>query len=150
MENKLGLAYGTIKRKIDVIVREIYDRDVIRLRKHKYLENKQSVYIIFAVVPKDRMPTTFYIGKTSQTIQTRFKNHLSEIKSMNKGNKTWKSKYLWMSQVVSNGGKLVIYELNKVQKSVIYEYEQKWIDYLSSCGFKMLNKNNSKYYKNKI
>jgi len=149
MEKKLGLAYDTIKRKIDIVVKEVYDRDLVRLETYKYLERRQSVYIIFAEVPNDKLPTTFYIGKTSQTIQKRFKNHMSEIRSMIKGDKEWKGKYVWMSQVIHGGGNLIIYELNKVQKSVIYKYEQEWITYLKRCGFKLLNKVNSKYYNKK-
>jgi len=150
MEKKLGSAFSVISRKKKSVSNEVYEKDVNRLKHYKNLESKQSVYLIFREVTVNNSPRTLYIGKTSQTIAKRFKNHLSHIKLMVSGKKEWESKYLWMAQVIDSGGKLVIMELNKVQTSDIYRYEQEWIKYLKDNDFNMLNKVNKKYYKHKI
>jgi len=150
MEKELGNAYPLIKSKINLITNNVYQKDMNRLKNFKYLESKQTIYLIFRAVAGNDAPTTLYVGKTSQTIEKRFKNHLNQIKAMGLGKKDWNSKYLWMGQIIDSNGKLTIVELNKVQTSDVYMYEQEWITYLRSNGFKMLNKNNSKYYKTRF
>jgi len=149
MEEKLGSAFEYVNRYINIINSEVYLLDVKRLKNFKYLESRQSIYIIFRQPKKNEKIVTFYVGKTSQTIVKRFKDHLSNIKIRIEGKKDWNTKYTWMSQVIGSGGKLVIVEVNKVQSSKIYMFEQKWIVYLRKCGFKLLNKVNTKYYNSK-
>ena len=151
MEEKLGDAYPLIHRMIRSVEDETYKRDISVLRGNGFLEPKQSIYLIFReVCEKSNMPRTLYVGKTKQSIDKRFKQHISNIKSMDLGNKAWTAKYKWMQQVVLSGCTLSIIELSKVQKSKVYYYEQRWIDYLKKVGFNTLNKVNTKYYNTKI
>jgi hypothetical protein len=151
VEKELGTAYLTIQKKIKDVSNKVYDKDIERYKNFKYLESKQSIYLVFrAVASSDRRPGTLYVGKTSQTIKDRFNNHFSQIKAMVNGEKEWVSKYLWMAQVINSGGNLVIMELNRVQTSDVYKYEQEWIDFLRSVDFKLLNKINTRFYNNKI
>jgi hypothetical protein len=151
MEKKLGDAYPLISRMIRSVDDEVYKKDIAVLRGNQFLEPKQSIYLIFReVCEKSNMPSTLYVGKTKQSVSKRFKQHISNIKSMDLGNKAWTAKYKWMQQVILNGGTLSIIELSKVQKSKVYYYEQRWIDYLKKVGFNTLNKVNTKYYNTKI
>jgi len=151
MEKILGDAYTTIKHKIDVVIDKIYKLDMAKLKTYKYVESRQIVYLIFKKIDKNsNMPRVLYVGKTSQTIDKRFKQHMSNIKEMVDGSKEWTSKYLWMFQVIQSGGELIAIELNKVPSSKVYEFEQEWIDYLTKCDFKLLNKTNSNYYNKKV
>ena len=151
MEEKLGDAYPLINRMIRSVEDEVYRKDISILRGNEFLESKQSIYLIFReVCEKSNRPNTLYVGKTKQPINKRFKQHISNIKTMDLGNKPWTDKYRWMQRVILSGGVLSIVELNKVQKSKVYYYEQRWIDYLDKVGFNTLNKVNTKYYNTKI
>ena len=130
MEKKLGNSFGYINKYINIINSEVYKLDVKRLKNFKYLESRQSIYLIFRQPNENERISTFYVGKTSQSIVKGFKAHLSYIKVRIEGKKDWNAKYTWMSQVINSGGKLIIIEVNKVQSSKVYMFEQKWIVYL--------------------
>jgi len=151
MEKKLGNSYSTINRMLKSVEDEVYLKDIHDLQKGLKIERKESIYLIFREVNERNLGlSTVYVGKTKKMIGARFEQHLSTIKSMSKGDRTWNSKYLWMYQVMTSGGILSIIELNKVQSSKVYYYEENWIDYLSRMGFKLLNRSNKNYYNNRI
>lgn len=121
---------------------DYYDEFMLNYGKREKNEIRDNIYLIYKKAENGYFPNTVYVGKTRKIIYKRFTQHLSEVKKMMKGEKEWNVKYHWMYLVLLNGD-LNIMLLNKVQRSKVYEFENEWINFFNSNGFRVINRDNS-------
>jgi len=112
-------------------------------------EIRDNVYLIFRAANSDEHPRSMYVGKTRKDIYSRLSQHYNEVLKKVDGTKPWDIKHRWFYDLVKED-KLEIILLNKVQRSEVYIVEQKWIKYLKSCDFRLMNFDNRSKYKEKI
>lgn len=144
LEKVLFKLVNTKRRAIDTQVSEI-------LKKGTVVGSRNTIiYLIFAESLKKELPLSLYVGKTTNTLLKRYKQHISSIRRCASGKIQWNLKYRWMYSVIKSGSDLRVIELNKVPKLLGYEFEKEWIQYFQENGFNMINKKNSYYYKHKI
>lgn len=139
-----------IESKQDAIKQKVIVWDREHLRTRKPLEPKDKVYLIFGRITRNTLPTSLYVGKTRQSLDSRFAQHMYEVSAMLNGSKNWTIKYRWMYEMIEKGQFIRILMLNKVQRSKIYQVENEWIYYLGLHNFNMMNKSNHQYYSKKV
>lgn len=121
---------------------DYYDEFMLNYGKREKNEIRDNIYLIYKKAENGYFPNTVYVGKTRRIIHKRFTQHLNEVKKMMKGEKEWSVKYHWMYLVLLNGD-LSVMLLNKVQRSKVYEFENEWINFFKSNGFRVINRDNS-------
>ena len=128
--------------------RNSINRRIAEYISHSKIKYKRdtNLYLIFAESEERELPYTVYIGKTVNTIMTRYKQHLYSVRKCIDGSHKWSSKYRWMANVISNEVDLRVISLGKVPKGRAYEFEKEWITFFKDNDFNVINRDNNKYY----
>jgi hypothetical protein len=151
MDSSTGeVFFKLINKKKNELQQRIENKKEEFARRNLKVLPPQSVYMIFAESVKSTLPYSVYVGKTKQSIENRYKQHISQIKRMLQGKVDWSVKYRWMYGIIKSGADLRIIKLIDVPRNMVYEVEQEWIYYLGQNGFNVINKTNDSYYSKKV
>ena len=129
---------------------KVFEWDKQSLREKKIIEVKDTIYLMFGEMINNKIPTSLYVGKTRQSLNKRFSQHIQEIRKCLKGMREWSIKYRWMFTMIEKDQNIRIILLNKVQRSKVYLVENEWIYYLGMHNFNMINKSNFMHYNKKV